>query len=751
MALTLALLLASAVAFQPAPAAGSATVLLVAERADGPADFAAGEPENLALTDAGLQVGDEGLRAPALNGDWPFGLYLSPVLAADRPFDVVAGAVLGDWPADRPPELEVRGQTPDGAWTAWVPVDGAGAALPLPVQLYQYRLTLLDGPGGGPLVRGVHLQLGSTGATYAAAQTPPQNPTVRVFGTREGLVGQRTANGHLIVPFDRFAALPSKRALARDGGNEYQVRISYRGKTATVPVWDVGPWNSKDNYWDAQRELFGDLPRYQPQALAAWLHGYNGGRDQFGRWVTFPASIDIADGTFIQDLGMTQSDWVDVTFLWVTGPQPPPFDPPQVWLKPEPAAAAANGRVWYFAEGSTKPPFQTWLHLQNPNPAAATATVTYLKTDGGQVGQRLTLRANSRASVYVNQVLPDAEFGLRVEADQPVFVERAMYFRRDGHASIGATAPATTWYLAEGSSQDPFETWVLVLNPNAAPATVTLSFMKEDGSVVVHRTLVPATSRASIFANLVVPNAAFSTRVEADRPVVVERAMYLKAEAGGGGHGALAVPAPRQGWYFAEGDTRPEFDTWLLLQNPNPAPANVAVTLLGEDGTPALRSYTVGPQARRSIFLNDELPNARFGLVIAADRPIIAERAMYFGQTPAGRRAGAHVTSGAPAAAKVWYLPEGSTQPPFQEYLLVANPNSAPARATLELVTSEGELVSRPFDLRPTSRLTVDVNALLPGRPLSARVTADQPVVVERSMYLNDGQGGTNTIGIAQP
>ena len=55
-----------------------------------------------------------------------------------------------------------------------------------------------------------------------------------------------------------------------------------------------------------------------PEVWAAYENGYNGGRDANGRYVTFPAMIDLADGVYA-DLGMQQADWVDVTLPWVDG------------------------------------------------------------------------------------------------------------------------------------------------------------------------------------------------------------------------------------------------------------------------------------------------------------------------------------------------------------------------------------------------------------------------------------------------
>ncbi|HMP39067.1 MAG TPA: hypothetical protein PKA05_01685 [Roseiflexaceae bacterium] len=166
-------------------------------------------------------------------------------------------------------------------------------------------------------------------APPAEAQVRPLAPTYRIYATRQGLVGRRTANGHIIQPRDRFVALPSFRVLSSRGGNEFQVRVTYRDRSVILPVWDVGPWNTTDDYWDPDRK-YGDLPVGLPMAQAARLQGYNGGRDDFGRRVRLPNGVDIADGAFWDDLGMAQSDWVEISFLWLgddPGP-PPPHDPP---------------------------------------------------------------------------------------------------------------------------------------------------------------------------------------------------------------------------------------------------------------------------------------------------------------------------------------------------------------------------------------------------------------------------------------
>src|SRR5262245_14619455 len=151
-----------------------------------------------------------------------------------------------------------------------------------------------------------------------------------VFATREGLVGRTTANGHVIRTRDRFVALPSRRSLSANGGREFQVRLTHKGRSIVAPVWDVGPWNVRDDHWSlsSQRERWRDLPRGLPQAQAAFQDGYNGGKDEFGRQVKNPAGIDLADGVFWDDLQMRDNDWIKVDYLWLaadrtSGPSEP--------------------------------------------------------------------------------------------------------------------------------------------------------------------------------------------------------------------------------------------------------------------------------------------------------------------------------------------------------------------------------------------------------------------------------------------
>jgi hypothetical protein len=214
--------------------------------------------------------------------------------------------------------VDIRGEREPGRWTEWVEArPGTPAALPEPTRQVQVRLLLSDADdGASPVLRSLRL-------------LPALNPelprltgpvgTYRVFATRIGLVGNSTANWHVVQPSDHFVALPSRRTLSSRGSSEYTVQVcADNGRCAWAPVWDIGPWNTTDDYWNlpAVRESWRDLPQGLPQAQAAFQDGYNGGRDQFDRRVKNPAGIDLADGTFYDTLRLRDNEWVTVNYLW---------------------------------------------------------------------------------------------------------------------------------------------------------------------------------------------------------------------------------------------------------------------------------------------------------------------------------------------------------------------------------------------------------------------------------------------------
>jgi len=421
-------------------------------------------------------------------------------------------------------------------------------------------------------------------------------------------------------------------------------------------------------------------------------------------------------------------------------------DQPPIRAIPPPSPLPADQRRWYFAEGSTQAPFELSFALYNPNPRPTVAHFLFLSSEGKQTPFDLLLGPDSRATLNANEVLPDAEFSTIVTTDQPVYVERSMYFGHDGHSATGARQPSQSWYLAEGATVPPFETWILLLNPNPVATTARLRFMREDGSIVGRMEALPAMGRRSVFVNALFAAAGFATQVAADQPIVVERATYFDARQGG--HNTLAAATPGRTWYLAAGSSHNDFDTWLLLQNPGDQPASVRVSFLTDVGTVINQSMFVLPHARASLLADPLVPDAAFGMWVESDQPIVAERAVYFDEG----RAGFSATAVA-APATEWFLPDGATTGSFIEQLAIINPRPEVSNVQLDFQPALGERPpSKRFSIGPNSRLTLDINPEVPDSSVSLRVVADRPIVVERTSYFArpTGVGATSSTGLTR-
>lgn len=164
-----------------------------------------------------------------------------------------------------------------------------------------------------------------------------------------------------------------------------------------------------------------------------------------------------------------------------------------------------------------------------------------------------------------------------------------------------------------------------------------------------------------------------SIKVTSDVPVIPERAMYRNSRKEG--HDSIGTTTPAADYFLAEGTSDWRFTTYVLVQNPNESPATVTVTYMADDGAHPQEPFTMDPNSRKTIRVNDALPSKDFSTQVHADKPIIAERAMYWGDgTPQGESC--HDSIGMALAHKTFYLPDGQTSNGRETYTLVQNPNS---------------------------------------------------------------------------
>ena len=283
------------------------------------------------------------------------------------------------------------------------------------------------------------------------------------------------------------------------------------------------------------------------------------------------------------------------------------------------AAVGGPATEWYLAEGSTVLDFQLFYQLQNPQNSAVDATVRYLRPDGAPIVRTYPLAAHSRTTIQVNAVDPalaSSDVSGAISATGPIIVERAMYANRGGQvfalgtASRGVTAPATSWFLAEGATGTFFDTYVQIANPSATSAQIEARFAKPDGTSVVRTYTVAANSRFSIFVDAVpgLEATSVATTITSTNatPVIVERAMYWP----GGffeyyeGHSSPGVTAPGLRWALAEGETGGSrlAQTFVMIANTASTAGRARLLPLGEGagGQPSRSSFrrTAGPPFR---------------------------------------------------------------------------------------------------------------------------------------------------------
>lgn len=463
-------------------------------------------------------------------------------------------------------------------------------------------------------------------------------------------------------------------------------------------------------------------------------------------------------------------------------------------------AAAQPHTKWYLSEGSTGGlvDFLEEILIANPGTTDALVRITFLPRTGPTVEHTLTVRATSRATVRVNDILPEAEVSAAVESTNgvPIVVERSMYWpastRQSGHNSGGVTAPAARWVLAEGATGF-FQTFVLVANPDPVrEAKTRVTFLKPGGGTVqydpspstpaVEELTLGPNSRYNIWVNHDVPelaNSAFSTLVESTNgvEVIAERAMYWPAPGFASGHESAGVTSPARTWLFAEGVTTRrddlEFQTFLLLANPNAAPTRVQVTFFLPGGKPPVEtSFDLAAFARRNLWVNVEVPElaaasaTEFSMKVESldtldgrpSQPIVAERALYWGPPgPVLTWPDGHVTPGATAEALAWAFAEGLEDDfadarglNFDSYFLIGNTSATPLELRATFFREDGTGIVREF--RGTAAIPAASRFTLAGfwypELSNQRFAAffeslnGVPFIAERAVYWGAGYSG---------
>lgn len=303
---------------------------------------------------------------------------------------------------------------------------------------------------------------------------------------------------------------------------------------------------------------------------------------------------------------------------------------------------------WYFAEGCTRPGFETWLCLQNPDSREALVRVDYMMENGASLQRDYRVAPWSRETVMVNREVGSGhDVSMRVTSGVPIVAERPVYFLYQGmwdggHNVMGAARPETEWYFAEGCTRTGFNQWICLQNPNEKATVARIAYIMEDGGRIEREYRLAPRSRFTVNVNNdVARQHDVSACITSELPIVVERPMYfLYNSAIDEGSNAMGVCRPGSSWYLAEGCTRSGFEEWICLMNPGEVAAEVVLRFMLEDTSQREHTVSVPPGTRVTVKVNDVVgPEHDVSCEVMSDRPVIVERpmySMYRGSCPSG-------------------------------------------------------------------------------------------------------------------
>ncbi len=439
----------------------------------------------------------------------------------------------------------------------------------------------------------------------------------------------------------------------------------------------------------------------------------------------------------------------------------------------------------YFAEGASGGLFDCYFALVNPSETTtATVVLTFLRSDSQTYTHTETIPPRTRRTVNSKDVpgmwLAPA-FSTVIESNIEVVADRTMSWDSSGygsHAETSIEAPAQTWYLAEGATQNGFQLYYCIENPNAGPVDVEVTYLRPAPNPPFTITYpgIPAHTRKTIYVNGEDARlswgdvSAVITSLTPGGPIIVERAMYLDSDGVmfGAGHASAGVTAPAADWFLAEGATVGTFDTFITLANPDTVPGTATITYLLTDGRTVVKTYAVPASSRRTVWVNGESDDAdptltlswkSFSAKVSSTVPIIVERSMWWAQVPGGPWIEAHNAVGTTETGTVWAVADGEQggSRPTDTYVLVANTSPFPGRIRVTVVGEDGTTPWTERDVPASSRTTFwmggsavtadsPFGGLLAGKKFGAMVESvataggTAQIVVERAMY-SDASG----------
>ena len=310
------------------------------------------------------------------------------------------------------------------------------------------------------------------------------------------------------------------------------------------------------------------------------------------------------------------------------------------------SCASAPSDRWYFADGSTSKDATMLLSLFNPFPEDAIADLSFATEQGRAVPAALQGVVVPARSVVVKSV---GDFVRRREVvgvtvavrDGRLAVSKTQLHNGGGRKGmavvLGAPSPGTQWEFPEGYTADGITERFVIYNPGEREAAVDLALALDEGAAEPFALTVPPRGQVVVEPNKesrVPKGVAHAATVTSANgvPVVAEQTFDAVTPARAGFANVLGARVTAKRWALAAGSATEALDEWVIVRNPGTRKATVSLTALAQ-GQPlaieGLQDVEI-PAGRRAAFrIGDHLKRPDLALLVAADVPVVVERAIY--------------------------------------------------------------------------------------------------------------------------
>lgn len=411
---------------------------------------------------------------------------------------------------------------------------------------------------------------------------------------------------------------------------------------------------------------------------------------------------------------------------------------------------------WYFADGDTAKGQRSSISVINANAVPVRVRMTFLYQVARERRYTTVIPAHAHASIDLALAAgPSRYFSTILEADRAVGAESIVSYGNHVVATaLGANAPASQWYLAEGFTGHTFREYLEIMNPNSTAATADVRLLPFNGRPPkdIRLVLRPRTTLV-VDARAYMPLASISAVVTADKGIVVERTMRFGRDSLAADETIGSTSASPQ-WLFAQSSSAPTRQTFLTVLNISGATqALVTASFFDRHGT-ALGTTTifVDPLHRGNVKLNDVLARAEAAVVITSNVPVVVERSAYSSPTDLDLARSGSVLLGYNSGSNRWIFPDIQTGLADQARLYLFNPSLTSVAVSVRFYTDSGAAIVRRLTLAADTFTVLDL-ASVPGLPagtVSALLTANggQVFVAEQATYNSDFDRLSTSAGI---